>query len=576
MRKIKVIICMMGLIVSACADQVTNSSASADAQAAMVLINHIGWEVSRIMAMTDRPSLEAEYEMISIDQLNLGTIKDDDTVSQIRELCSFITSKRIATGELEMLQREYDFNRDNALYDAFPTPSSILVADWRVIAFNLVQSTVCAYMSYKKSVAALQIRLERDQWNLEKDMMKDLDTLFQELLEKQQRLIQHYGLDDYWRVSPKQARELVARIENADTDGRRMDLFKFLNHDAQRKTFQKLPAFWYYLGDVAERVGQKGIALEAYDRYQQEYCQVLRFDRTAASVAMNKANLLLDKSADSALVRKQLEIVEKNMRDDWTFMYYCASVYHKLKDIENARRTLEQASLLLRHRFDDDMQKTDRLCETNVLAVTEHSLPNAMPMIACQMLMLQLDGESVNKDNVRKMLEESQRKWGRNCYGMLSFYGQIPFKEIEEYIKPCFKGICLEYQHDDSKFNNPVPYRFVLELPFGWFFAGPIDVSALVYFDDGTREMKVGLHPRYEGINPRITADRSVQFVLDCPSEIVRHRSPIRFELLIGHRLYPITVVFDATQLKGVRKNGENRVRLPVVEGRYKKKSFPL
>ena len=577
MKKLMMTLGVLALLTGARANQVEDSSASADAHDAIIFINHIGWEVSRIMAMTDRLSLESEYEMISIDQLNLGAIKNEEIVAQIRELCSYITRKRIAIGEQEMLQREYDYNRDNALYDAFPSPSAILVADWRVIAYNLVQSTVCAYMTYKKSVAALKIRFERDQWNLEKDMMRDLDSLYQELLEKQQKLIQQYKLDDYWRVSPKQAKELVSRIENADTDDRREDLFKYLNHVAQRKVFQKLPAFWYYLGDIAERVGQKDVAVDAYKKYQDEFCQILRFDRTAASVAMNMANLLLEKSAEPSLVREQLKIIEKNMTGDWTFMYYCANVYYRLKDVEDARRTLDQANSILRHGFDDAMQNADRLCETNELAATENNLPNAMPMIACQMLKLKLDGGKVDKDSVRKMLEESQRKWGQNCYGMLSFYGQIPFEEIESYLRPCFKGIYMEYQYDDSMFNNSAPYRFVLDLPLGWHFAGPIDVSAVVKFDDGkTDAMRVGLHPRYKGVNPRITTGRSVQYVLDCPSEIVRYRSPISVELMLGHKMYPVSVVFDATKLKDVRKTGDKSFRLPLIEGHYKKKIFPL
>ena len=579
MRKIIMLVSAFGWLANVCATQgvSSNESSEADAHAAIVLINHIGWEVSRILAMSDGLSLEAEYEMISIDQLNLGTIKDKEIVEQIRGLCSYITQKRIAVGEREMLRREYDYNRDNALYDAFPSPSAILVADWRVIAYNLVQSTVCAYMSYKKAVAALKIKLERDQWELDKEMLNYLDELYQELLERQQRLIQHYKLDDYWRVSPKQAHDLVAHVENADTDERRADLFSYLNHALQRKAFQKLPAFWYYLGDVAERVGRKDVAMEAYDKYQKEYCQILRFDRTAASVAMNKANLLLEQSADASLVRKQLEIIEKNMSDDWTFMYYCANVYNKLRDTSNAHRTLDQANQILRDGFDNAMKNTEQLCGgTNELAVTDHSLPNALPMIACQVLKRQLDGETVNKDNVRKMLDESQRKWGRNCFGMLSFYGQIPFDEIAEYMRPCFKGIHLEYQHDDSLFNNSAPYRLILELPLDWFYAGPIDVSANFKFDDSSIEMEVGIHPRYEGVNPRITAERSVQYVLDCPSEIVRRRSPTRVELLLGHKLYPVTVVFDASQLKDVRKNGSKKVNLPLIEGRYKKKVFRL
>ena len=115
-----------------------------------------------------------------------------------------------------------------------------------------------------------------------------------------------------------------------------------------------------------------------------------------------------------------------------------------------------------------------------------------------------------------------------------------------------------------------------MELPIEWFFAGPIEVSAIVKFDDGSSEMPIGLHPRYEGVNPRITDQRSVQYVLDFPTEIIRKRSPMRVELLLGHKLYPVTVVFDATKLKDVRKTGAKTVNLPKIEGRYKKKVFHL
>lgn len=576
MKKIMITGFVLGLFVYTYASQLVTVQTTNDAHNAIVLINHIGWEVSRIMAMRDRPSLEAEYEMISIDQLDLETIKDEGIADQIRALSTYITQRRIEAGEREMLEHEYEYNRDNALYSAFPSPSAIVAADWGAIAYNLVQSTISSYMAYRKSVASLKIRLERDKWELEKGMISDLDQLYQFLFDKQQKLIQQYQLDDYWRVSPKQAQLLVSYIEDVDVNERYEDVFEFMDHTVQRQTFQKLPVYWYYLGVVAEKVGRKDVAMEAYDRYQREYCQILRFDRTAASVAMNKANLLLEQSAAPDLVRKQLAIIEHNKSDDWTFMYYCASVYYELEDEENARRTLDQATIILRHDFDSALQRTERLSASNELEVTEHILPNAMPMIACQMLRLKLDGEIENRDSVRKALEEARRNWGRNCFGILSFDRQIPFDEIANCLKPCFKGVCMEYQYDSSMFGNPAPYRFVLSLPLELLFAGHVDVSAVVKFDDGSRDVTLGLHPRYDGANPRVTADRTVQYILDCPSEIVRHRSPLQIELLLKHKLYPVTVVLDATPLKKVRETHEKCIRLNLIDGHYKNKVFPL
>lgn len=545
-----------------------------DAQNAIVLINHIGWEVSRIMEMKERASLEAEYEKISIDQLNLKAIKDKEIVDQIRALSTYITWRRIDSQELEMLQLEYEFNRDNALYDAFPSPSAIVAANWQAIAYNLVQSTISSYMNYKKSVASLEIKHKRNVWEVEKSMIRDLDEMYQQLFDNQQKLTHQYNLDDYWRVSPRQAKYLIAYIETEDVEGREEELFKFLNHVMQRKTYQKLPVYWYYLGVAAEKSGHKDVAMEAYNMFQSEFCQILRFDRTAASVAMNKANLLLEQSVEPDAVREQLAIIEHNMKYDWTFMYYCASVYLRLNDIESARRTIDQASIILRQRFDNALQRTVKACENGALAVEEQNLPNAMPLIACQLLRLKIDGGAVSGESVRSILDETQRNWGRNSLGALSFCGQVPFKEIEDYLMPSIKGICLEYQHDDSFLNNPVPYRFVLAMPYEWLFAGHIDVSAVVKFDDGSRDVTLRLHPRYEGVNPRILSDRMVQYIIDCPSEIVRYRSPMLIELRLEHKFYPVTFVIDATPLKKVKKTGDQNVRLDLMEFRYKKNAI--
>lgn len=573
MKAIIMMVAGLSVIANSNATQIEKSEKLADAKAAIVLINHIGWEVSRIKTMADKPSLEAEYEMISLDQLNLATIKDKETVDQIRALGTYVTNKRIEVGEREMLQRELDYNLDNAFYDAFPSPSAILVADWRLIAYNLVQSTLSGYMRYKKAVAQLKIGHERNLWELEKGMVRALDELYQNLFAAQQELVQEYKLDDYWRVSPSQAQELAYQIERAISDNRDKELFDFLNHPFQRRTYQKLPIFWYYLGVAAEKVGKKDVALGAYDSYQNEFCQILRFDRTAASVAMNKAVLMLENSAPEKQVRDQLRIIEKNMSNDWTFMYFCASVYfNKLKDVGAATKAIDQAISILGNKFNNSMQSTMILCEGNELSVSDHTIPSAMPLVSCCSLRLQIEGKTISKDSVRQMLDETQRKWGRNCFGMLSYYGQIPFAEIENYIRPCFSGIHLEYQYDGSLFNNPVPYRFFLNLPIDWFFAGELVVSATATFDDGSNPMEIGLHPRYDGKNPRIVSGGQVQYILDCPSEIVRHSSPRCIEILLKNKFFPLVLVFDAKGLKNARGADKNAAELRMIKAKYKSK----
>ena len=236
-----------------------------NAQAAIVLINHINWVVNSIKHANDVRMIELEYERISANNLNLQTIKDEATIAQIKDICNYITYLRIQDGERKMLKRELAYNLDNAIFDAFPSPGAIVAADPWAIAYNLVQSSVSSYMSYRRAVAQLKIQHERKMWNLKDEDMRELNSLNMSLLDSQWSLIRKYDLNDYWRVPEALVQELLTRLNNPDNETNPEQLFDYLNHEFQRKKYQKLPAYWYYLGVYAEKMKKNDIALEAYN-----------------------------------------------------------------------------------------------------------------------------------------------------------------------------------------------------------------------------------------------------------------------------------------------------------------------
>ena len=578
----------------------TLSTEEQNARAAIVLINHINWVVNSIKHTNDVRMLELEYERISANNLNLQTIKDEETIAQIKAICEHITYLRIQDGERKMLKRELDYNLDNAIYDAFPSPGAIVAADPWAIAYNLVQSSVSSYMNYKRAVAQLKIQHERKMWNLQAADMRQINVFYMALLDSQWSLIKKYDLNDYWRVPEKSVQELLMRLNNPDNETNPEQLFDYLNHEFQRKKYQKLPAYWYYLGVYAEKMKKNDIALEAYNRYQLEFCQILRHDRMAASVAMNKTLLLLRGKYDKKEVLSQLQIIEKNAPDDWTFLYFCASIYlDNLKDKTNSAKVLDHAINLLRFNFQDTMRNCRKLCKDNNLRITDHTFPNAAPLIACQVLQLRAKGTTINEKAIRAMLDKFKKESGSNCFGVLSFYGKLPFEYISEYLRKELRWTFVDYQYDNSKINNPAPYRLVLYMPLSWYYAGSFDIDMIIHFDDGTNPLAVKLHPRYKAdvdpeeddsekekrereaelkkyANPAIIDNEMVRYVFDCPRQVVSSGSPERIEILLKHPMYPVSVFFDATGLKKATTRDVNKLRMHAKSATYKKKSIQV
>ncbi len=545
-----------------------------NAQAAIIMINHINWVVNRIKNTNDVGMLEAEYENISLNKLNLQSIKDQEVIDQITRICDYITSLRISDGEKKMLQRELQYNLDNAIYDAFPSPGAIVAADPWAIAYNLVQNTVSSFANYKRTVAQLKIQHERKNWELQKDAIRELNGLNVELLSQQWRLVQGYKLDDYWRVSEEQVKDFLARLDSPVSTENHSDYYEFLNSPFQRRKYQKLPAYWYYLGIAAEKEKHDDVALQAYDRYQQEFLQILRFDRMASSVAMNKTLLLIKRKATAETIREQLQIIEKNSPEDWTFLYFCASIYlDHLKDKENADRVLSQAINILQFQFSDAVANCRALSRKGDLAIGDHTFPNAMPLISCHVLKLRILGKSEDPAQLNAIFDRFKKNSAKNCFGMLSFYNKIPFEEISAYVRPELRSIFIDYQYDNS-FTSNAPYRFVLRVPLSWFFAGNFEIKMKIKFSDGTSPIEVGLHPRYKDKNPVIEEGGSlVRFVFDCPSQIVKSAAhPETIEVLFAHKYYPVTVFFDATVLKNADARGENNIRMYSKQAQYKKK----
>lgn len=553
--------------------EVTTSKDLADAQAAIIMINHVNWVVNNVKNTNNVGMLELEYEGISLNKLNLQSIKDQEVIDQITNICNYITERRISDGEQKMLKLELNHNLNNAIYSAFPSPGAIVAATPSAIAYNLVQSSISSYMSYRKAIKQLEIQSKRQNWELEKDAIRELNKMNIDLLNQQWRLMQSYKLDDYWRVPEEQIKELLNRVNSQKLQDRPSMLFEYLNHPFQRNKYQKLPVYWYYLGITAEKVKNEKVAIEAYNRYQKEFYQILRNDRMAASVAMNKILIMIKGDFNPQDIIEQLKIIEKNAQNEWTFLYFCANIYfNNLNDKNSALQVLDHAINILRFQFQDGLLECKSLCNKKNLALTNNIIPDATSLITCSILRLRICGEENNTEEIKKFLNLLQKDLASSCFGILSFAKKLPISDIANYLMPNLRSTFIDYQFDDRFWKNPAPYRFVLNLPLSWFFAGRYELEFYIHFDDGTEPLQLELHPRIDKKqNPVILENGLVRFVYDCPSYIVRKASPSQIEVKFAHKFYPLSVFFDAQNLKNAKVRDINILRMNIKVAKYKR-----
>jgi hypothetical protein len=120
--------------------------------------------------------------------------------------------------------------------------------------------------------------------------------------------------------------------------------------------------YWYYRGVCEEKLGHSDRAIDAYKRYHELDAGLIKWNKTAASAAMNMTKLLMHKEGDNKeAIYSQLQIIDDNTninKEDWNLSYFAGLVYlYKFGDIFNAKRELRKAEEKLSRSYYDEWKK---------------------------------------------------------------------------------------------------------------------------------------------------------------------------------------------------------------------------
>lgn len=318
-----------------------------DKKRAAYALNMCTVSVSQIVDYADVNVLEQEYEAI-LNNLNLEQMPKDEALLHIlRQLLDTITYFRIQAGEKEMIEKEYQQKMKNAIWNAVPNFGLIVAGGNPVtMAISLASQVGIGYMNYRRSKAETSLERDRQEWELRKTAIEQLNGLRRELFDTAWRLADTYDFPDEYRLTERQISQYNKILMDQD------EIRKYERLESIKEKFKAYPPFWYFIGNAANyiagdmnlglsddtRTEYRKIALEYFEQYEElNKFNILREDQLVASCALEHIDILMmESNPDKNKIKKLLKQAVKSSGNSFDILELCAITYLRIGDQEGA------------------------------------------------------------------------------------------------------------------------------------------------------------------------------------------------------------------------------------------------
>lgn len=306
--------------------------------------------VSQIIDYNDENILEQEYETI-LNNLNLENMpKDEALLNILKQILDTVTFFRIQKGDKEFIDKEYQHKMKNAIWSGIPN-FGLIVAGGNpfTMAVSLASQVGIGYMNYRKSKAENILSKEKQEWQLQRAAIEQLNGLRRELFDCAWRLSERHGFKDKYRLTERQ----ITQYNNIlmDTD----DVRRYERLDSVRENFFAYPSFWYHFGHAANAIAQQAridneidiynkyreLAISHFDYYMKsDKYTLLREDQITSSCALEYIELL-DVNEDRDEIKKLLSRAIEMSGKACDVLQLCAIAYLRISDIVPAIELLQ-------------------------------------------------------------------------------------------------------------------------------------------------------------------------------------------------------------------------------------------
>jgi len=454
--------------------------------------------------------LEQEYENI-INNINQSKIRDTEIVDLIKGLMDALTAGRINDQQKKRIAGQYEQQVANALYTAFGDARGGLMnvigaVNPLGLAMAAVSSVGSSYFNYRRNLEAYRQQRESAEWEINKQILADLNNLRKSFFENSVRLTQKYNFPDEWRLSEKQLQDYIDAEKDTDPEKR------FRRLTSRQNDFQVYPPFWYYLGTAAQEAKNDARALECFAKFDETNKGIFRKDPFIASVNMNRL-VLLGEKATASQVQEALDAIVKNSeRSDWNNFLFVALQYAKMKDYK----------------------KADELLQQNIDEGYEVSLQSRIRAE------LMLDNKST--DAYASLLDKMVADQVVHNQDILYLYGKTDDKRILKKLESQICGMSLSLRSHLLSDND-----LVFTFPIRWFYEN-LRVSLRVA-DKEMPATKLEVDQKQENLL------YSFEGVLN-PANYVKEGKEQEVVCSLIHQSYPVQVVFLLQIMSETKKSG--------------------
>ena len=312
-------------------------------------LNLCSVSISQIIDYNDINILNQEYDNI-LNNLNLEQIpKDEALLDVLKEILDVITFFRKSTGDQKFVDLEYQQRMQNAVWSAIPNVGMIFATSNPIaMGVTLATQVGIGYMNYRRHRAEYQLNRQKEEWQLKRNALDQLNGLRKQLFETSWRLAKEYNFPDRYRLSDDQIHRYNEIL--AETNS----LKRFNKLDAIREDFAAYPPYWYQIGstanciyrdtewglDISAKTQFKEQAIVSFEKYRKlNQFNILRNDVLTSSWALEYIDLLdLSCEANRKEAAALVEIAEKYSGKANDVLELCGYAYLKVGDRKNAAR----------------------------------------------------------------------------------------------------------------------------------------------------------------------------------------------------------------------------------------------
>lgn len=445
-------------------------------------LNSLIWILAQVKHHNDVKAVQDAKRWLQTDYLNYNVIKDRMLVQTIDDINKFIIAVEIDAGDRALAEEVYEHETSRCLWEAFSGVSCGGAINPVTAVANLATSAVGGYMQYRKALADKQLEYRKEKWEMDKNMLREVNNLEADLNTCISDLTQRYDFPDGWRIGSNDAVMLADVLKWPD----KAKALHELCLETNVAKYEYLPQYWLQRGLLEFALYRESGAMEmlscaqnSVDRYIRDYENINRNsdDLVLAASAMIgiKGELFMKKGSSPEATRsdeeraalaqeieKLIGIIETNsdrsrLEENWKNDYVVYAAYKMLGRDDVAEQKLKELV--------DRLQQSSS--QTDSPGIRPGRPKYKEPLNACLTeLNTLIQGKEMNAGQFAAILNDryvaSQKK--------LVLFGKLDAAELKQRVANELKGVELVM---DSELCSED--ELTLKLPISWFlYARPV------------------------------------------------------------------------------------------------------